>query len=91
MHKSRKMSLEKKLLLVVGRAANGKTTLVKEVCRRTVIKMVTSYTTRLMMTMNSRIISSLRMSKPTSSLQTRIISSPTQRTENIVISQLLKC
>lgn len=44
-----KMTLEKKkMFLVVGRAASGKTTLVKEACRRTGIKMVTSYSTRLM-------------------------------------------
>lgn len=49
MQKNNKMSLEKKkLFLVVGRTASGKTTLVKEACRRTGIKMVTSYTTRLM-------------------------------------------
>ena len=46
--KQKNVTGKKKLLLVVGRAASGKTTLVKEVCRRIGIKMVTSYTTRLM-------------------------------------------
>lgn len=49
MRKNDKMALEKKkLFLVVGRSASGKTVLVKEACRRTGIKMVTSYTTRPM-------------------------------------------
>ncbi len=49
MHENSKMALEKKkMFLVVGRAASGKTILVKEACRRTGIKMVTSYTTRPM-------------------------------------------
>lgn len=49
MHENSKMALEKKkMFLVVGRAASGKTILVKEACSRTGIKMVTSYTTRPM-------------------------------------------
>lgn len=49
MQKNDKMPLgKKKLFLVVGRSGSGKTTLVKEVCRRTSIKMVTSYATRPM-------------------------------------------
>lgn len=49
MHKNSKMALEKKkMFLVVGRAASGKTILVKEACSRTGIKMVRSYTTRPM-------------------------------------------
>lgn len=49
MYKNYNMALEKKkMFLVVGRTASGKTTLVKEACKRLGIKMVTFYTTRPM-------------------------------------------
>lgn len=49
MYKNCNVTLKKKkLFLVVGRTASGKTTLVKKACKRLGMKMVVSYTTRPM-------------------------------------------